>query len=153
MMRLQQALCKQKWYLQMVLDHAAGKDVEFTDRSTRRIPCSLEISYRHDRDLVQEFAEDISEGGTFIRTERIYPVGTEVECKLRPPGYLVGIKMRGRVAWVAETGEPRGMGIEFKFESARQKRRLQELLKKLAADRDREVRRKMETLRRGDRFR
>jgi uncharacterized protein (TIGR02266 family) len=139
--------------LQLILDHAEGKQVEFTDRTSLRLPCSYVVSYRRDQDFVQEFAEDIGVGGTFIRSRQLFPVNTEVECRLRPPGYLMGIKLRCRVAWLKETGEPRGMGVEFLFESERQRRKIQELVRKLAQDRGREIKRKMEKIRRKDRYR
>jgi len=139
--------------LQLVLDHAEGKQVDFTDRTSRRLPCSYVVSYRRDRDFIHEFAEDIGEGGTFIRTSQLFPVGTEVECRLKPPGYLLGIKLRGRVAWLKETGRPKGMGVEFLFTSERQRKKVRDLVKKLAQDRSRNVQRKMEAIRKKDSFR
>jgi type IV pilus assembly protein PilZ len=138
--------------VQMVLDHATGKQVDFKDRSSRRLHCSCVVSYRHDRGFVHEFAEDLGEGGTFIRTDNFYPVGTEVDCKLKPPGYLVGIKLRGRVAWLKETGHPKGMGIEFLFTSDRQRKKVRDLVNRLATQRGREVKKEMDRIRAKSRF-
>ncbi len=124
----------QRRILQMVFDCAEGKSVDFVDRKSRRVPCSVEVGYSTDAGFVREFAEDISEGGTFIRTRRKLPVGTEMECKLKPPGYLLGVKLRCRVAWVADGGSPRGMGVEFVFDSERQRKKIGVLVKRLAAE-------------------
>lgn len=139
--------------LQLVLDHAGGKEIDFIDRRGRRMPCSFVVSYRNDEDFVSEFAEDIGEGGTFIRTDKIFEVGTEVECRLRPPGHLMGLKLKGRVAWVKKAGRPTGMGVEFIFESERQRKKVREVVKKLVAEQTRQVRKKMKKIREADRFR
>jgi len=117
--------------LRMILDHAQGKEVAFIDRGSKRMPCSFEVSYRRDEDFVKEFAEDIGEGGTFIRTENLFAVGTDVECRLRPPGYLMGIKIKAKVAWVLERGPEKGMGLQFVFETERQQKKIRTLVKKL----------------------
>ncbi|NMB73670.1 MAG: TIGR02266 family protein [Myxococcales bacterium] len=117
--------------LQLVLDHAAGKAVDFVDRRSHRMPCSFVVTYGRDDQFVREFAEDISEGGSFIRTDRLFPVGTVVECKLKPPGYLLGLKLWARVAWVKATGQPRGMGLEFLFETERQRKKVRDIVQKL----------------------
>ena len=119
--------------LRLILDHAQGKEVAFVDRSSQRMPCSFEVSYRRDEDFIKEFAEDIGEGGTFIRTINLFVVGTEVECKLKPPGYLMGIKVKGKVAWVLKRGSMKGMGLQFVFDTEKQKRKIKNLVKKLTA--------------------
>ena len=139
--------------LQLVLDYAGGKEIDFIDRRGRRMSCSFVVSYRSDEDFVREFAEDIGEGGTFIRTENIFEVGTEVECRLKPPGYLMGLKLKGRVAWVKKTGKPKGMGVEFIFASERQRKKVREVVKKLVAEQTQQVKKKMKKIREADRFR
>lgn len=139
--------------VQMVLDHAEGKKVDFVDRKGRRMPASIVVTYRRDEDFTREFTEDISEGGTFIRTDRVLAVGTEVSCRLKPPGYLVGIKIDGRVAWTKEQGEPSGMGIEFIFTSDRQRKKVRELVQKFASAQARQVKEKMQEIRTTNRFR
>jgi type IV pilus assembly protein PilZ len=139
--------------LQLILNHAEGKQVDFFPRQGRRVPCAVQITYRQDADLVREFTEDISEGGTFIQTERRLPVGTLVECRLRPPGYLLGIKVSGRVAWLKETGTGRGMGIEFLFRDDRQRAKIRRLLERLVARQAKAIKRGMKGIRQADRSR
>jgi type IV pilus assembly protein PilZ len=139
--------------LQLILNHAEGKQVDFFPRQGHRLPCAIEIAYRQDADFAREFTEDISEGGTFVQTDRRLPVGTVLECRLKPPGYLLGIKITGRVAWLKETGAGRGMGIEFLFSDDRQRAKIQKLVSRLAARQARAVKKGMERIRQADRSR
>lgn len=136
--------------VQMVLDHASGKQVDFVHRKTKRVPCSVEVNYRTDQGFVREFAEDLSEGGTFIRTDEIFAVGTEIQCKLKPPGYLLGVKLRARVAWVSRTKDPKGMGLEFLFESERQRKKVSEVCRRLAEEHSAKVERSVQAFRKRD---
>lgn len=122
--------------LQMLLDHAGGKQVYRKERRNQRLACSFVVTYRQDKDFIQEFTADLGEGGTFIRTEKILPVDTEVECRLKPPGHMLGIKLKGRVAWVRNRGQPKGMGIEFMFVNSRKRKKLSDLVERLVSDRD-----------------
>ncbi len=122
----------QRHTLQLVLDAAEGKKIEFSERRSRRIAYSVQVAYETDAGFVKEFTEDISEGGTFIKTDRQLPVGTLLECRLKPPGYFMGVKLKGRVAWVSKQEQPAGMGIEFIFTSHRQRKKVQDICRKLA---------------------
>jgi type IV pilus assembly protein PilZ len=125
-------LSGQQHRIQMLLDCAEGKQIDFKDRFAKRVPGEVEVGYQSDAGFVREFTEDISEGGTFIRTQRKLPVGTELRCKLKPPGYLLGVKLMCRVAWVADQGSPRGMGLEFIFTSERQRKKICGIVQDLA---------------------
>jgi uncharacterized protein (TIGR02266 family) len=122
--------------LQMLLDHAGGKQVYRKERQNQRLACSFVVTYRQDKDFIQEFTADLGEGGTFIRTENFLPEDTEVECRLKPPGHMLGIKLKGRVAWVRDRGQPKGMGIEFMFVNPRKRKKLRDLVEKLVAERE-----------------
>jgi len=114
--------------------HAGGKQVYRKERQNQRLACSFVVTYRQDKDFIQEFTADLGEGGTFIRTEKLLPVDTEVECRLKPPGHMLGIKLKGRVAWVRDRGRPKGMGIEFMFVNPRKRKKLSDLVEKLVSD-------------------
>ncbi len=139
--------------LRRVLDCAEGKQVDFVDRRDKRVACAIEVTYRTDAGFVREFAEDISAGGTFVRSERLFAEGAALECKLKPPGYLMGIRLRARVAWVKSSGEDRGMGLEFQFDSARQRRRIRSLCQRLAAEHKRQLERGVQAFKQRDRSR
>jgi type IV pilus assembly protein PilZ len=137
----------EKRTVQLCLDHVSGKNIDFTDRDSRRVPCSLAVFLKWNSDRIREIAEDISEGGIYVRTEKVQPVGTKVDCRLKPPGYLIGIGLLGKVAWLQDVGLSRGMGISFAFKSQRQRKKISELVKKLAQDQNIQVKRKIEKLR------
>jgi uncharacterized protein (TIGR02266 family) len=137
----------QNHIVQMLLDHASGKQVDFIVRKTKRVLCAVEVNYRTDTGFVREFAEDLSEGGTFIRTDEIFAVGTEIACKLKPPGYLLGVKLRARVAWVSRTKAPKGMGLEFLFDSDRQRKKIRDICRRLAEEHSAKVERSVQAFR------
>jgi len=63
------------------------------------------------------FSSDISEGGVFVSSYSLEPVGAEVSVSLGLPGGYE-INARGVVRWIRdprdpENSEPPGMGIEF----------------------------------------
>lgn len=64
------------------------------------------------------FTEDISEGGVFVASYAILPVGSEVSIELALPGGFE-IRATGTVRWLRYSGdeeagsEPPGMGIEL----------------------------------------
>lgn len=70
-----------------------------------------------DSNFYAGFSSDISEGGIFISSYILQPVGAEVEVSLGLPGGHE-INATGTVRWVRdphdlEHSEPPGMGIEF----------------------------------------
>jgi type IV pilus assembly protein PilZ len=138
--------------LQLILDHSEGKTINFVDRRSRRMACSFVVSYGRNDEFVREFAEDIGEGGTFIRTEQLLPVGTRVLCKLKPPGYLLGVRLWGRVAWLKTTGQPKGMGVEFIFSNERQRKKIREIVHRLILQRSKQIEKQMKKLRQTKKF-
>ena len=61
---------------------------------------------------------DLSEGGLFIATELLDPVGTPCQVTLLPEGSsavtLTGVVCHAVVAETGQAGRPPGMGIEFR---------------------------------------
>jgi uncharacterized protein (TIGR02266 family) len=63
------------------------------------------------------FTENLSEGGLFVATYFVRPLGSAVELSVRVPGSDTPIVLRGTVRWLREysptsDGHP-GMGIQF----------------------------------------
>lgn len=85
-------------------------------RQFARIQINLRLRFKSFSQLEQMLegaAGDLSEGGMFIRTEEVKPVGTQVEMELPLPegGYVC---LRGQVRSVRyDRGRPLGMGIQF----------------------------------------
>ncbi len=115
----------------LVLDFARGREVEFTVRDSHRLPVSLNISYASDSRFLTDVADDFSAGGVFITTDEVLEPGTELEIKLKPPGHLMGLRLKGQVAWVSRTGPRQGMGIKFIFESERKRRQVEQVVENL----------------------
>lgn len=85
-------------------------------RRDTREPVTLFVEYEGADDLVGDFTENLSQGGTFVATTRNIPIGTSVHLVLAFPGLLEPISIEGIVRWTraeaTEEGEP-GAGIEF----------------------------------------
>ncbi len=85
-------------------------------RRTERDPIVLIVDYDGADDLLGDYSENLSAGGTFIRTERELEAGTVVQLVLSFPGLVRPIRLDGVVRWARAAsradGEP-GIGIEF----------------------------------------
>src|SRR5258706_10718286 len=82
-------------------------------RRALRVPSHLQVECSHAADLEQGRANEISEGGVFLVTERPIPVGTPVRLR------LIGdrgetVEVEGAVVWARPPGRASpGIGIEF----------------------------------------
>jgi uncharacterized protein (TIGR02266 family) len=91
-------------------------------RRDSREPVTLFVEYEGADDLVGDFTENLSTGGTFVATNRALPIGTRVQLVLSFPGLLEPISLEGVVRWKREEpGEDgdAGAGIEFEPGPAR----------------------------------
>ena len=85
-------------------------------RRQEREPIVLIVDYEGADDLVGDYSENLSRGGTFVRTERELAPGTDVELVLSFPGLIRPIRLDGVVRWTrgAESSEEEhGVGLEF----------------------------------------
>ncbi len=78
----------------------------------------LRVDYDGADDLLGDFTENLSSGGTFVVTTRELEEGTEVRLVLSFPGLLHPIHVDGVVRWTRRGLEPGsgvepGVGIEF----------------------------------------
>ena len=85
-------------------------------RRDAREAVTLFVEYEGADDLVGDFTENLSTGGTFVATTRSIPIGTGVQLVLSFPGLLQPISIEGTVRW--QRNEPNeegdaGAGIEF----------------------------------------
>ncbi|MDQ3364660.1 MAG: response regulator [Myxococcota bacterium] len=85
-------------------------------RRDSRESVTLCVEYEGADDLIGDYTENLSSGGTFVATNRDIPIGTRIQLVLSFPGLLEGISIEGTVRWTRalenEEGEP-GAGIEF----------------------------------------
>jgi uncharacterized protein (TIGR02266 family) len=84
-------------------------------RRDAREPVALFVEYEGADDLVGDFTENLSSGGTFVATNRSLPVGTQVQLVLSFPGLLEPISIEGTVRWTrgGNAAGDGGAGIEF----------------------------------------
>jgi len=85
-------------------------------RRDNREPVTLFVEYEGADDLVGDFTENLSSGGTFVTTNRELPIGTHVQLCLSFPGLLEAISIAGTVRWKRGTDNSEGdagAGIEF----------------------------------------
>lgn len=88
-------------------------------RHDGREPITLFVEYEGADDLVGDFTENLSSGGTFVSTNRELPLGTKVHLVLSFPGLLEPIGIEGTVRWLRGEGDSAGAGIEFEPGPAR----------------------------------
>lgn len=94
---------------------ADGDEVE--RRSAERIELQVDIGFQSDTNFFTGFAEDLSDGGLFVATYDIKPIGTLLTVSFVLPGghHVVA---PGRVTWVREPADrgaetAPGMGVAF----------------------------------------
>jgi uncharacterized protein (TIGR02266 family) len=83
----------------------------------------LRVDYEGVDDLLGDFTENLSSGGTFVVTSRVLEIGSNVRLALSFPGLLQPIHVDGVVRWtrggVEGTDLEPGIGIEFEEGAAR----------------------------------
>ena len=84
-------------------------------RRDAREAVALFVEYEGADDLVCDFTENLSSGGTFVTTNRSLPIGTQVRLVLSFPGLLEPIAVEGTVRWTrgSSAAGDAGAGIEF----------------------------------------
>jgi uncharacterized protein (TIGR02266 family) len=84
-------------------------------RKSDREPVTLFVEYEGADDLLGDYTDNLSSGGTFVATTRELPVGTQITLVLGFPGLLEPISIEGTVRWTrgAQDHEEAGAGIEF----------------------------------------
>ncbi len=97
-------------------------------RRSDREPVTLFVEYEGADDLVGDYTENLSSGGTFVATNREIPIGQQIKLVLSFPGLLEPIAIEGTVRWtrgnkspdeVIPDGEEAGAGIQFHPGAAR----------------------------------
>ena len=91
-------------------------------RSNNRESVTLFVDYEGADDLLGDYTENLSTGGTFVATSRELAIGTHVQLVLSFPGLLEPISIGGMVRWTRGRtsmdpaqagGEEPGAGIMF----------------------------------------
>ncbi len=96
-------------------------EAEAERRDDPRAPITLRVDYKRLNTFFADYTKNISTGGTFIRTTRPLPIGTEFKFVLAlPTDASTEVALRGVVKWItseedASEEHPAGMGIQFVF--------------------------------------
>jgi len=97
----------------MAAQSAAAHDL----RGHYRKPVEIDITLESESQFYAGFGENLSEGGIFVATHAVQPVGTRLEVVFTLPGLNRPIRVQGDVRWVrpySETSDsPAGMGLRF----------------------------------------
>jgi uncharacterized protein (TIGR02266 family) len=110
-----------EWYskLEAFSDEISTAKVEIEPerRTDDRAQINVEIGLRTETNFFVGFSGDISQGGLFLTTVSLLPVGTPVTLSFTFPGGIE-IEARGRVAWTRQgvtfdSELSAGMGIRF----------------------------------------
>jgi type IV pilus assembly protein PilZ len=116
-------------------------------REGDRAPITLRVDYKRLNTFFADYTQNISKGGTFIKTSRPLDAGTEFVFVLGLPRVNaaefedaeIKVELRGVVKWVV-TGEeateeqPAGMGIQFLFAGDHERERVEGLVADLMRD-------------------
>lgn len=107
-------------------------------RESGRAALELTVEYERLNALLSDYTHNISQGGTFIRTDRPLQVGTVLSFTIQAPQLEEGIVLRGVVRWVvdvpqSQNGRPAGMGIAFVYDSPDEKEAVEMRLDRLMA--------------------
>jgi uncharacterized protein (TIGR02266 family) len=87
-------------------------------RSTRRHAVEADVGFQSESHFYTGFTQDVSEGGLFLATFKLQPIGTEMALSFTlPDGHLVSCT--GTVRWIREYNDrdpnsSAGMGVQFK---------------------------------------
>jgi uncharacterized protein (TIGR02266 family) len=86
-------------------------------RSSSRIPVQTQVDLSSDSNVFTGFSTNLSEGGVFVATLNLLPVGTAVDLTFSLPG-KVRIAVQGEVRWTREVDDRApdvfpGVGVRF----------------------------------------
>lgn len=86
-----------------------------SQRRTPRRCCEIELEFTEDTHFYAGLTQDISQGGVFIATYNLLPVGSRLELEFELPNGT-HVKASGQVRWLREnplSGARPGMGVAF----------------------------------------
>jgi len=105
------------------------------NRKHPRTPVILKVDYRDVDTFFTSFAENLSEGGMFISTNRPLDPGTTLFVEFLLPDSSVTVKTRAEVTWSRKSPKSaekkRGMGIKFEELSNQDKSRINVMVERM----------------------
>jgi type IV pilus assembly protein PilZ len=120
------------------MDDASDADER---RSDVRAPIELKVEYKRLNAFFADYTKNISRGGTFIKTGRPLPIGTEFLFKLYVPHLDGALEIHGEVQWIvgeqevaAGDSEEAGMGIRFVYREGASRDEVSRTVERLMVD-------------------
>jgi type IV pilus assembly protein PilZ len=120
------------------MDDASDADER---RSDVRAPIELKVEYKRLNAFFADYTKNISRGGTFIKTGRPLPIGTEFLFKLYVPHLDGALEIHGEVQWIVTeqevadgSHEEAGMGIRFVYREGASRDEVSRTVERLMVD-------------------
>lgn len=120
------------------MDDASDADER---RAEVRAPIELKVEYKRINSFFADYTKNISRGGTFIKTGRPLPIGTEFLFKLYVPQLNSALEIHGEVQWIVSEQdvldgkhEEAGMGIRFVYRQGASRDEVTRVVEKLMVD-------------------
>lgn len=108
------------------------------ERESGRSPIELKVEYKRLNAFFADYTRNISNGGTFIKTDKPLPIGTEFTFKLQVPKLEDALTIAGQVRWIVapekEGSDEAGMGIRFVYTDDTERQRVAGLIEGLMVD-------------------
>jgi uncharacterized protein (TIGR02266 family) len=106
-------------------------------RGAQRFQVDLELSLQSESTIWIGHAENVSDGGVFVASKELKPIGTEMEMTLKLPGTNMPVWAVGVVVWIRDTSgkedAPLGMGIQFRLIADDALRRIRDFIRERQA--------------------
>jgi uncharacterized protein (TIGR02266 family) len=94
-------------------------ETEAERRIRRRFRYEVAITFGSQSHFFEGRTHNLSEGGVFIATAELKPIGTELDLTIELPPPFPSVWTRGEVRWIGEAGNnsntPLGMGVQFRM--------------------------------------
>jgi type IV pilus assembly protein PilZ len=121
------------------MTNAAGGGESSDRREVDRLPIELRVEYRRLNSFFADYTKNISKGGTFIRTSKPLPPGTEFVFVLTIPRLSEPLRINGEVMWVTDPAiatdeKPAGMGIRFRYADDREREAVESVVERLVKE-------------------
>jgi type IV pilus assembly protein PilZ len=103
-------------------------------RREPRAPIELKVDYKKLNSFFADYTKNISKGGTFIKTKKPLPIGTQFLFKLTVPQRNEPFELLGEVVWSQTDGDEPGMGIRFIYTNDSQRSDFEGVVEQLMAN-------------------
>ena len=112
--------------------------MEAQRRQSTRFQVDLELTLQSESTIWIGHAENVSDGGVFVVSKELKPIGTEVEMTIKLPGAnMAPVWAVGVVVWIRDApgkvDAPLGMGIQFRLIADDALRRIRDFVRERQA--------------------